>query len=81
MFYLVIGGAVFLWRWHRVSTGAVRAVTAVTLAVQAQSDREQRQKALIVPHLAQVACVYRWWVGTRFAKGLRSPIGVCSSNY
>lgn len=37
--HFVIRGAVFLWGRGRVSTGAVRAVTAVTLAVQAESAR------------------------------------------
>lgn len=32
----------FLWGRGRVSTGAVRAITAVTLAVQAESDRGTR---------------------------------------
>lgn len=36
--HFVIGGVVFLWGRGGVSTGAVRAVTAVTLAVQAESD-------------------------------------------
>lgn len=39
MTHFVIGGAVFLRGRSGVSTGAVRAVTAVTLAVQAESDR------------------------------------------
>lgn len=39
MTHFVIGGAVFLWGRGGVSTGAVRAVTAVTLAVQAESER------------------------------------------
>lgn len=39
MTHFVIGGAVFLRGRGGVSTGAVRAVTAVTLAVQAESDR------------------------------------------
>lgn len=38
MTHFVIGGVVFLWGWGRVSTRAARAVTAVTLTVQAESD-------------------------------------------
>lgn len=41
--YFVIGGVVFLWGRGGVSTGAVRAVAAVTLAVQAQSDGGGRE--------------------------------------
>lgn len=37
--HFVIGGAVFLWGRGGVSTGAVGAVAAVALAVQAESDR------------------------------------------
>lgn len=40
MTHFVIGGAVFLWRRGGVSTWAVRSVTAVTLAVQAETDRK-----------------------------------------
>lgn len=43
MTHFVIGGVVFLWGRGRVSTGAVRAVTAVTLAFQAESDRGTRR--------------------------------------
>lgn len=41
MTHFVVGGVVFLWGRGGVSTGAVRAVTAVTLAVQAESVRGQ----------------------------------------
>lgn len=40
--HFVIGGAVFLWGRGGVSTGAVWAITAVTLAVQAESGRGTR---------------------------------------
>lgn len=43
--HFVIGGAVFLGGRGGVSTGAVRAVTAVTLAVQAESDRGDRARS------------------------------------
>lgn len=39
MTHFVIGGAVFLWGRGGVSTGAVGAIAAVALAVQAESDR------------------------------------------
>lgn len=40
MTHFVIRGVVFLRGWGRVSTGAVRAIAAVTLTVQAESDEE-----------------------------------------
>lgn len=41
MTHFVIRGVVFLRGWGRVSTGAVRAIAAVTLTVQAESDEEE----------------------------------------
>lgn len=41
--HFVIGGAVFLWGRGGVSTGAVGAVAAVALAVQAESDRARSE--------------------------------------
>lgn len=38
MTHFVIRGVVFLWGSGRVSTGAVRAIAAVTLTAQAESD-------------------------------------------
>lgn len=38
MTHFVIRGVVFLRGWCGVSTGAVRAIAAVTLTVQAESD-------------------------------------------
>lgn len=38
MTHFVIRGVVFLRGWGRVSAGAVRAIAAVTLTVQAESD-------------------------------------------
>lgn len=45
MTHFVIRGAVFLWGRGGVSTGAVRAVTAVTLTVQAESERGTRARS------------------------------------
>lgn len=54
--HFVIGGAVFLWGRGGVSTGAVGAVAAVALAVQAESDRGtgRGQRSMTCTHRPRV---------------------------